>query len=81
LQAGDVNILTGFPDAKDVHTITLYLNKENQKAYYDYILGIHPQRLIFNPGAENEELQRLAEKNGIHTINACTLVLLATGQY
>jgi uncharacterized protein len=69
------------PTLPNLHTITLYLNPERQKAYYDYILSLHPQRLIFNPGTENEELEALAKSNGIQTIEACTLVLLSTGQY
>lgn len=64
-----------------VDTVTLYLNAAHQKQYYDYILSLHPQRIIFNPGAENNELVTLARKNGIETKEACTLVMLATGQY
>lgn len=65
----------------DVHTVTLYLNPAHQEEYYDYILSLRPQRIIFNPGAENEALRQLAEENGIETLEACTLVLLSTGQY
>ena len=65
----------------DLDTITLYLNANNQKQYYDYIISLHPRRIIFNPGAENYELKALASKNGIKTMEACTLVLLSTGQY
>ena len=77
----DVEIETGQPALKDVDTVTLYLNAQNQKQYYDYILSLHPKRIIFNPGAENSELEALAEANGIKTMEACTLVLLSTGQY
>jgi predicted CoA-binding protein len=65
----------------DVDTVTLYLSAQNQKQYYDYILGLHPKRIIFNPGAENDELYELAEEKGIKPIEACTLVMLSTGQY
>jgi len=65
----------------DIDTVTLYLNAQNQKQYYDYILSLHPKRLIFNPGAENDELYDLAEKNGIKPVEACTLVMLSTGQF
>jgi len=65
----------------DVDTVTLYLNPEHQEEYYDYIISLHPKRLIFNPGAENEKLVELARKNGIRPMEACTLVLLSTGQY
>ena len=65
----------------DVDTVTMYLNPANQKEYYDYIISLHPKRIIFNPGAENDELETLAKENGIATQEACTLVLLSTGQY
>ena len=66
---------------EDVDTVTLYLNPANQKQYYQYILDLHPKRIIFNPGTENEELEELARKNGIQPMEACTLVMLSTGQY
>lgn len=65
----------------DLDTITLYLGPQNQTEYYDYIIKSKPKRLIFNPGTENPELEELAEANGIETTEACTLVLLSTGQY
>lgn len=66
---------------KDVHTITLYLNPTRQKEYYDFILEQKPQRVLFNPGTENKELQRKLEDKGILYEEACTLVLLRTGAY
>lgn len=80
-KVGDVNIVKGQPKEQNVDTITLYLNSKNQKQYYDYILSLQPKRIIFNPGAENDELEELANKNGIKTMEACTLVMLSTGQY
>jgi uncharacterized protein len=65
----------------DIDTVTLYLSPAHQKEYYDYIISLHPKRIIFNPGAENDELADLALKNNIKPIEACTLVLLSTGQY
>lgn len=64
-----------------IDTVTLYLNPQNQKPFYNYILSLHPKRIIFNPGAENEELEKLAAEHNIATMQACTLVLLSTGQY
>ncbi|WP_118972299.1 CoA-binding protein [Taibaiella koreensis] len=64
-----------------IDTVTLYINPTRQPEYYDYILSLHPQRIIFNPGAENPELEQLAENKGIRTMEACTLVLLSTGQF
>ncbi|MET0637031.1 MAG: CoA-binding protein [Chitinophagaceae bacterium] len=65
----------------DVDTVCLYLNPANQKEYYDYILSLNPRRIIFNPGTENPELEGLAHDKNIHTMDACTLVMLTTGQY
>jgi predicted CoA-binding protein len=64
-----------------VDTVTLYLNPTHQKEYYDYILNLNPQRIIFNPGTENPELMKMAKERGIEPVVACTLVMLATGQY
>ncbi len=66
---------------KDIDTVTLYINPLRQPAYYDYILSLNPRRIIFNPGAENEEFYALAKEKGIMPQEACTLVLLSTGQY
>lgn len=66
---------------EDIDTITLYLNENNQKSFYDYILELKPKRVLFNPGTENEELQNLLTKHHIAFEEACTLVLLGTGQY
>ncbi len=65
----------------DLDTVSLYLNPVNQKNYYNYILEQHPKRVIFNPGAENLEFEKILEEKGIQTVEACTLVLLSTGQY
>lgn len=66
---------------KDVDTVTLYLNPTHQKEYYHYILDLKPKRIIFNPGTENPELMKMAREQGIEPVVACTLVMLATGQY
>ena len=77
----DVEIVSEQKPIENLDTVTLYLNANNQKPYYNYILAQKPKRIIFNPGAENEELERLAKENNIATQQACTLVLLSTGQY
>ena len=64
-----------------VDTITLYIGPEKQTQYYDYILKTKTKRVIFNPGTENKELEQLVRDNGIEAVEACTLVLLSTGQY
>ena len=77
----DTEIITGTPAQEGIDTVTLYLNPTNQKPYYDYIISLKPSRIIFNPGTENEELYDLARKHHIKTQEACTLVMLSTGQY
>ena len=66
---------------EDIDTVTLYLNPANQKEYYHYIISLHPKRIIFNPGTENDELIKKAKENNIKPVIACTLVMLSTGQY
>ena len=66
---------------KDIHTVTLYLNRLRQKDYYDYIISLNPKRIIFNPGTENPDLYKILEENSIEYTEACTLVLLSTNQY
>jgi len=66
---------------KGIDTVSLYLNAGKQVMYYDYILGLNPRRIIFNPGTENPELEELARKQGIETLEACTLVLLSIGRF
>ncbi len=76
-----IQILTGHPDIKNIHTISMYVNKERQIEHYGYFLELKPKRIIFNPGTENPELTKLATEKGIKCENSCTLVLLSIGQY
>lgn len=69
------------PAIPDVHTVTLYLGPQNQPEWYDYIIGLNPKRIIFNPGTENGELVKKAEEKGIQVEEACTLVMLSVGNY
>ena len=66
---------------ENIHTVTLYLNAKNQESYYDYIVGLEPKRVIFNPGAENLEFEKILADNNIQFEKACTLVLLSIGAY
>jgi len=77
----DVEINTEKKQFDNIDTVTIYMNPNHQQEYYDYILSLQPKRIIFNPGAENNELELLAKKNGIISIEACTLVMLSTNQY
>jgi predicted CoA-binding protein len=80
-KVGGVSIHKDQVEEEGVDTITLYLNPDNQKPYYDYILNLKPKRIIFNPGTENPELIRRAREEGIEPFIGCTLVMLSTGQY
>ena len=73
-------IYTVWPD-EDFHTVTLYLNPSRQQEYYQKILTLKPQRVIFNPGTENQEFMQMLEEVGIETEAACTLVMLSIGNY
>ena len=66
---------------KDIDTITLYIGPDLQPGYYDYILETKPKRVIFNPGTENYEFEKMLDKHNIEPVEACTLVLLSIGQY
>ena len=78
---GDVQITTNLGELPNIDVVTLYLNPERQRLYYQDILDLEPQKVIFNPGTENPEFYKLLRKNNIGIEVACTLVLLATGQY
>lgn len=69
------------PKIQNVDTVTLYIGPPRQPEWYDYLLGLRPKRIIFNPGTENEEFEKLAEENGIEVTEACTLVLLRSNQF
>jgi len=84
LKAGEiegVKIQTGFPKIENVDTVTLYVGPQHQQQYYDYILSLKPERVIFNPGTENPEFEEKIKKAGIEILEACTLVMLSTGNY
>lgn len=84
LRAGEVEgveIIKEKESFGDIHTVTLYLNPKRQEQYYEYILSLNPQRVIFNPGTENREFQQLLNEANICFEESCTLVLLSTGQY
>ncbi len=72
----DVEIQKGKPQVGEIHTVTLYLGSKNQPDYYQYILDLKPQRLIFNPGTYNPELIKLASENQIEVVEDCTLMML-----
>ena len=75
-----VSIVKDFP-TENIHTISIYLGVKNQIPYYENIISLKPNRIIFNPGAENPELAKLAIDQGIEIIDGCTLVMLSLDNY
>lgn len=76
-----IDILTGKPDLKDIHTVSLYLSPKRQEEYYDYIISLEPKRIIFNPGTHNQEFINLARNNDIEAITDCALIMIAKDIY
>jgi uncharacterized protein len=69
------------PKVENVDTVTLYIGPRRQPEWYDYIIGLKPKRIIFNPGTENETFEQLADDKGIEVVHGCTLVMLRSNQY
>src|ERR1041384_6908903 len=69
-----------YPSIKDIanamDTVSMYVRADVSSAIADDILAKKPRRIIFNPGAENPQLEVQARAQGIATLNACTLVML-----
>ncbi len=81
----EIEGMTCFPNlaaiGEPVHTVSLYLRESRSTPLIDDILAAQPQRIIMNPGAENEELAAAASSAGIEVVEACTLVMLRTGLF
>ena len=80
-QVYGIQIKTNLDELTNIDVVTLYLNPERQKEYYQCIIDLRPNKVIFNPGTENPEFYELLKKSDIEVQEACSLVLLATGQY
>jgi len=78
---GDIEITTEKPQYADIHTVTMYIGEQHQMEYVSYILSLKPERVIFNPGAENPTFEQTLKNAGIEATEACTLVLLSIGAY
>lgn len=80
-EVAGVKIVTGKPAFEDIHTVTLYLSPTNQREYCDYIIGLNPKRIIFNPGTWNPELVKKAKEAQIEVANNCTLMMISGDYY
>jgi predicted CoA-binding protein len=64
-----------------LHVVSLYLGAANQQSVMEDIIASRPRRVIFNPGAENPPFAERLHNAGIEPLEACTLVMLQTGQF
>lgn len=80
-KVGDIEILTGHPELDNIDTITIYMNAYRLQEHEEYLLSLNPNRIIFNPGAENRHFAYKARAQGAETLDACTLVMLSVGEY
>jgi predicted CoA-binding protein len=79
---GDLEVTHSLEDVDGpVDTLTVYVSQKVSSSLGDAIVALAPGRVIFNPGAENAELEAALADRGIPTLQACTLVLLSTGQF
>lgn len=81
-KVGNIEIKTNIEEiSTKIDTVTVYLGKNNQIEYEDFLIKMRPNRVIFNPGSENFILQEKLKAQGTEVLEACTLVMLSTGQY
>lgn len=71
--------LSAVPEPLD--TITVYLSPENSDKVADELVAANAKRVIFNPGTENPALMQCLEEQDVEVVEACTLVMLGTGQF
>ena len=64
-----------------VDTLTLYVGPHLLAKQADEIVRLRPGRVIFNPGTESRMVQQRLDNAGIEWFEACTLVMLRTGQF
>jgi predicted CoA-binding protein len=72
-----LDIITHREPIRGIDIITMYINPDIQKDWYDYIFEVNPKKIIFNPGSENHELAEMAIERGIDVVEACTLILIS----
>ncbi|BDS07570.1 CoA-binding protein [Oceaniferula spumae] len=66
---------------EDVDTVTLYVRPSVLEDMVPTLIDLNPRRVIFNPGTEHEGLELKFVEAGIKVSEACTLVMLNTGEY
>ncbi|MEM7162797.1 MAG: CoA-binding protein [Bacteroidota bacterium] len=76
---GPIDIQTELPKENTFHAISIYLSAKNQRPFEAYILSSNSEKILFNPGAENEDLFNRCLEKGLNPENACSLVQLSIG--
>ena len=77
-----LNTVSALSEIKEpVHTLTLYLSPVWSERIEADIISLKPERVIFNPGTESGRLRESLNNSGIAYLEACTLVMLSTGQF
>lgn len=66
---------------KEFDTLTLYVGRAISDKFLDSLLDLRFKRIIFNPGSENEQLEKQLTAKGVEVVHGCTLVMLKTGQF
>lgn len=83
-EKGEINgvgVKTTLPPLEKFHTVSIYLNKKNQRDYYEKLFMYSPERVIFNPGAENDELKSLCKEHNVDVVENCTLEMVNMEQF
>jgi predicted CoA-binding protein len=61
--------------------LTIYVKPETSSELAEDIVALRPKVVIFNPGAENPELESRLSDAEIRVVRACTIMLLTTGRF
>ena len=64
-----------------IDTVTMYVGPARSDPLIVEIVAAKPRRIIFNPGAENPNLAKVASAAGIEVVEDCTLVMLQAGTF
>ncbi len=64
-----------------IDTLTVYVGAKGTEDAAGQILSYGFRRVVFNPGAENPALMAALRERGVDAFEACTLVMLSTGQF
>lgn len=64
-----------------IHTLTVYVSPQTSEYMSDSIAEYGFSRVIFNPGAEQASVALALRDSGVEVVEACTLVMLATGKF